>query len=172
MRCLWLRNQRALKRLRTLKTDGWSTMGADAVDAIAGGEMTLRDDGGKGPRRMKKKKKNPQHYQALLCLPRHQPLPCEPQLKGAMIAMGQWQLDYWRYPVPATPALLTLEQQHHAYSITTSFLQTTTIFLLTAPSLSTLFLLSIPTPTTFITPSLPSTWPTSLNQVLFPASQH
>jgi len=27
-------------------------MGADAVDGIAGGEMTLRDDGGKGPRRM------------------------------------------------------------------------------------------------------------------------
>jgi len=28
-------------------------MGADAVDGIAGGEITLRDDGGKGPRRMK-----------------------------------------------------------------------------------------------------------------------
>jgi len=28
-------------------------MGADAVDGIAEVEMTLRDDGGKGPRRMK-----------------------------------------------------------------------------------------------------------------------
>jgi len=27
-------------------------MGADAVDGIAGGEITLRDDGGKGPRMM------------------------------------------------------------------------------------------------------------------------
>jgi len=52
IRCLQLRNQQALKRLRTLKTEGWSTMGADAVDGIAGVEMTLRDDGGKGPRRV------------------------------------------------------------------------------------------------------------------------
>jgi len=51
-RCSRLRNQQALKRLRTSKTEGWSMMGADAVDGIAGGKMTLRDDSGKGPRRM------------------------------------------------------------------------------------------------------------------------
>jgi len=45
IRCLQLRNQQALKRLRTSKTNGWSMMGADAVDGIAGGEITLRDDG-------------------------------------------------------------------------------------------------------------------------------
>ena len=42
----------SLKRLRTSKTNGWSMMGADVVDGIAVGEMTLRYDGGKGPRRM------------------------------------------------------------------------------------------------------------------------
>jgi len=42
IRCSQLRNQQALKRLRTLKTNGWSTMGADAVDGIVGGEMTLK----------------------------------------------------------------------------------------------------------------------------------
>jgi len=42
IRCLWLRNQQALKRLRTSKTDGWSMIGADVVDGIVGGEMTLK----------------------------------------------------------------------------------------------------------------------------------